>query len=130
MKYILYYLLIMGFFLALVTALFSYCGRPFDAHEWRNWSEGELDAPKGRRWMMVNSLLRNYDLEGTSVADIKLILGSNSLAGNSNWSNCEDGNCTISYYLGLCGSGMGWDDGTLRIKFENGVVVEVEKICT
>ncbi|MEM6763264.1 MAG: hypothetical protein AAF655_00010 [Bacteroidota bacterium] len=66
---------------------------------------------------------------GTSVADIKLILGSNSLAGNSNWEDCEDGNCTIKYYLGQRGSFLAWEDGTLRIKFENGVVVEVEKIC-
>lgn len=130
MKYILYYLLIMGFFLALVTALFSYCGRPFDSEEWKNWSEGELDMGKGRRWEMVNSLLLTHRLKGKTVKEIRQLLGTQSLAGNSNWSDCNDGNCYIRYYLGQCGFGMAWEDGSLNFKFENGIVVEVEKICT
>ncbi|MEM8898739.1 MAG: hypothetical protein AAGC85_11570 [Bacteroidota bacterium] len=125
MKSFLISLILSVSFLALVTS----CGTPFDAHEWRNWSEGEEDMEKGRRWKMVNSLLKNYELKGTSVADIKLLLGSKSLAGNSTWSDCEEGNCTISYYLGQCGSGMGWEDGELTITFKDGKVIEVEKTC-
>ncbi|MEM7513774.1 MAG: hypothetical protein AAF388_22800 [Bacteroidota bacterium] len=106
-----------------------YFGIPFDSDEWKNWSEGEDDMPKGRRWKMVNSLLRNYELEGMTVNEIKQLLGWSSLSGDSKWSDCKEDNCTVSYYLGLCGSGMGWEDGSLNFKFENGVVVEVEKTC-
>ncbi|MEL6194631.1 MAG: hypothetical protein AAFR66_21405, partial [Bacteroidota bacterium] len=76
MKNILLFVLVIFIFVGLRLCLrMPYFGIPFDSDEWKNWSEGEDDMPKGRRWKMVNSLLRNYELEGMTVNEIKQLLG-------------------------------------------------------
>lgn len=110
--------------LLLLALLFtSSCNHiPFDAQRWKSWQESEADMERGLRWRMVDDLLDQHQLVGKSMADIELLLGPGRVLRGRG----ESENYTVVYYLGACGNFM---DGSLRLTFRQGKVVEVKKSC-
>ena len=99
--------------------LFSRCnGVDFNSKKWKAWQESEVNMHM--RWDMTNDLISNYSLEGKTIVEIAELLGGVP-------KECFDGDCSISYDLGPCRTGISY--GTLMIKFKNGKVYHVEKYC-
>jgi hypothetical protein len=100
--------------------LFSSCNNStdFDSEKWKSWEESEINMHV--RWDMVDNLMSNTTLKGMSIVAIAQLLGSVP-------EKCFDGDCSMSYDLGPCRTGISY--GSLTIQFKNGKVYHVEKHC-
>lgn len=88
--------------------------KDFNSEEWKNWVESE--ATMHTRWLMHKDLLKKYDLKGISKDSILSLLGE----PNTQYSD------EFNYNLGYPKRGGGIDPGTMTIKFENGIVADIE----
>jgi len=109
---------VIGFSVLLSTTVFSpeiqnYFNRiEFDSEKWKNWQETENEP--SLRWNMISDLRSDYDLIGMKISEVEKLLGK---ADNENRK-------FISYYLGMSGHGI--DTGTLFLKIENDIVIEIK----
>ncbi len=90
-------------------------GEEFDSQKWKN-ANLNLEENMTMRWDMMNSLRNNYKLIGMSKAEIINLLGK----PNGNFSTEKD----FRYYLGYSKTGI--NTGSLTVKFENGIVKEID----
>ena len=82
----------------------------FNSEKWKNWTESESEL--SLRWDMMNSLRKNYELNGKTRKEIINLLGKPDNETNSEF----------RYYLGMSKSGI--NTGSLTIKFsEKGKVM-------
>lgn len=108
--------LIKASFLALIILIIVSCTehKKFDSKQWKNWVESE-NSPN-LRWRMHKSLLEDFDLKSYSKKMIIDLLGT---------PDKEIGN-ECYYSLGSTESGI--DTGTMIIKFEKDIVVNIDII--
>lgn len=106
-----YGLLIFGIIFLIGFALKGkFTHEQFNSEKWKNWTESESEL--SLRWDMMNSLRKNYELNGKTRKEIIDLLGKPDNETNSNF----------RYYLGMSKSGI--NTGSLTIKFsENGKVM-------
>ena len=90
------------------------CGKQkeFDSNEWKGWVETESTIDT--RWLMHKDLLKNHELKGVSKDSILNLLGKPNSETNTKY----------YYQLGVTGKGI--NTGTMTIKFEKNLVVEVK----
>lgn len=81
----------------------------FDSEQWINWKESEKEPDL--RWNMVNNLIKTKNLKGKTVEEIKELLGEPE----------SESKISLSYYLGMTGSGI--NTGALNFKIKDGIVV-------
>lgn len=108
---------ILGFITLFASFIFSpeinnYFNRiEFDSAKWKNWEESETNP--SLRWNMVHDLVKDHELVGMNLNEIKELLGKPD----------HENKKFISYYLGM--SGYGIDTGALYLELRKGIVVEV-----
>jgi len=111
-------------FIVLVTfvGLLTAChNTSFDSEKWKSWQEREQNMHE--RLDMVDDFISNYEIPGKPKSEIIDLLGSPDDTATINSS-------TWNYNLGPCrGIFSGISYGSLTIKFENNVAVEISKYC-
>ncbi|RZJ47895.1 MAG: hypothetical protein EOO44_21820 [Flavobacterium sp.] len=109
--------------LIVIVTLFVWClgfrgkvsGEEFNSEKWKK-ANLNLEENMTLRWDMMNSLRNNYTLIGMSKSDIINLLGK----PDDSFSTVKD----FRYYLGYTKNGI--NTGSLTVKFENGIVTEID----
>ena len=89
-------------------------GEKFDSTKWKT-ADLNSEANWSLRWDMMNSLRNDYELIGMSRSEVIKLLGK----PDDNFSTEKD----FRYYLGYSKTGI--NTGSLTVKFENGIVTEI-----
>ncbi|MCC7452644.1 MAG: hypothetical protein IT222_00650 [Crocinitomix sp.] len=108
-------ILILAIFICVLGLRGKVSGEKFDSTKWKT-ANLNLEENWSLRWDMMNSLRNDYKLIGMSKNQIINLLGKPD--------DIFSTNNDFIYYLGYSKTGI--NTGSLTLKFENGIVKEIE----